>query len=701
MQNFIIFETQRRQNGKIGDYQNDQENLQKLQNVSAVIGNEQDDILPPFGVLLKWLTYVYRQTGEWPVPPDGLPLPNSSRPQDSLQVKTSSTRENCAGQNIPSWSGGGVEAARNKRLRIVPDTENVQETKSQEDRPKYSTGFDYINSEYFAEACRLIETYAKQPIQDYLLFGCKHVLSLIIAWCHFPLFKEVGNRQGRWMILGTAHCARELRMRVANFKDCIEQLEIAGLIITGQAGSDIIERQTFEQLRYDCSNVSKIFGEDASKYWSRQSVQTKTLVYRVAKEIELDTVLPLFNPFISGIYITTELLNTSERPEGSLLTKAISGKDLVPNGQHWESLLGNFESISGSFPSVPCYDKLIHDVDNGVSNEFLREYPTKNDSPDNRLPMVDPQHSLLSSSTSNLLGKLTQEQRTKFDFLNHQACFEGYRRKDGRATLDTPEAFKFACRENLTIEQLQLRYSQVSEMWSNGQCNRNPIGLLHWAIAHNSDPRGYDDYDSSSGMNQNEQKGGKEVLASSGVTSTHSSTTQRHSQPLDTTYSNNCFGGSSSRRSQQWHSYSPNTAKSKHSGRGGRRFPIASKLAEDNQPFTENQNNTDESYDEPTKNLAAQPPNWLNDPIALWKDIVDFDLAGRFRLDDRELTHLVGSRLKMPTDVATPENEKQIKIVLRSIIEEHQLGIATRNIIQLAIRQKLGPGYTLFFTSAS
>ncbi|HEX2909941.1 MAG TPA: hypothetical protein VH186_03980, partial [Chloroflexia bacterium] len=98
--------------------------------------------------------------------------------------------------------------------------------------------------------------------------------------------------------------------------------------------------------------------------------------------------------------------------------------------------------------------------------------------------------------------------------------------------------------------------------------------------------------------------------------------------------------------------------------------------------------------------MSVQTPTCLQDSVTIWQDILDYDLAGRFKLSRSELDLLIGSRLELNVDVAQG-SEKQLRVLLRSAFEENQLGLTTRNVIQLAIRQKLGPGYMLSFTSAT
>ncbi|HEX2912208.1 MAG TPA: hypothetical protein VH186_15470, partial [Chloroflexia bacterium] len=493
MRNFTISETLVQDDSKRTNVRGEQAISQNTRNIGENVASF-TTAFPPFDVLLSWLKYTYHQTGEWPLPPEEL-QPGQPAVQNTPSVKSYNIRGN-QNEQSKEVKNTGANETRTKGLWVVPDTLTSQKTKAEDKVQHCSTNFDYVNSCYFAEASRLVANCTTQSIQDSLLFGCKQVLSLIIAWCRFPLFNGISNRQGRWMILATAHCSRELRMRVSQFRECVEELEAAGLIVTGQAGNGMIERYAFEQLRYDCTNSGKLAGTEASKYWGRHSVQTKTLVYRLGETVELDSTLPAFNPFISGKDENIEF-DDRERPCTASESEITNGEDLTIPGKDLELQTIKYNTNSGSFPGIHGYDKLIHDVDDGAITFFSKTKTVKD---------ICPVRNVVSTNSSEMssksfpsfcnfdpeqLGRLTTEQRARFDFLNNQASFEGYCRKDGRATLDTQEALKFALMQNLSFEVLQLRYNQVREMWTHGHCKRNPIGLLHWAIVNNCDPRGY------------------------------------------------------------------------------------------------------------------------------------------------------------------------------------------------------------------
>lgn len=692
MRNFSIPDTQKKL------YNESPNKKLKVRSASPLVHNLEEapnqnfaGSLPPFDVLLSWLTYTYNQTGEWPLPPTApaLEMPNDHQ---NLSLDACSSIEDGVSSRVrETGRTTDTENNKNKGLWIVSGEETSQNVKSSQVLP-YSTGFDYVNSVYFIEATRLIEKYANPFIEEELLFGCKRVLSLIIAWCHFTLFSEWSNRRGCWMILATAHCARELKMRIASFKDCVAQLEETGLIVTGQAGADILTRPAFEQLQYDCSRVGKDLGKEAATFWSRHSVQSKTIVYGLPKRLELDATLPAFNPFVTGKDLPAQIYEEWEGHQDSLDGHTDGRKTVASNGKDQEGVSSKLSVQFGSFPGVPCYDELIHDVDETITYVSSSE---RTDSESSSNASCSLKTSL--SSPSEFTAGLTPQQKLKFEFLNNQASFAGYCRKDGRATLDTPEALRFALVEQLTFEQIELRYSQVNEMWSKGYCKKNPIGLLHWAITQNCDPRGYDDKQDTLVRRQQEEHS---VFEAGSVFS------EATEKPLVTTsksYSSYFTPDSNNRLAKG--NYSRFSGKNNRSNNAGgakkvdRSFSAALKLIEERHNRVEDFTVGEALQEELLEVAPTQPASLPEDLTQLWREIVDYNLSGRFRLNSQDLANLSNSRLELVDCTKPTQSQRQLQVVLRSVVEESGLGLTTRNTIRLAVRQRIGSGYDLVFTS--
>jgi hypothetical protein len=75
---------------------------------------------------------------------------------------------------------------------------------------------------YFKAAEKLIQSHAAGAIPADMLANCKLVLTLIIAWCNYSLFKSEGSsRKGEWMTLSRVKMARELGNQDAKIGECL------------------------------------------------------------------------------------------------------------------------------------------------------------------------------------------------------------------------------------------------------------------------------------------------------------------------------------------------------------------------------------------------------------------------------------------------------------------------------------------------
>lgn len=531
--------------------------------------------LPPIEILLDWLAYIHAQTGEWPLPPGK----NSSQDLDfSTSEKANITANN---HQMPNSIN---------KLRLVKPIEPI--TEHVIGKTFFSTGYDYVNSVYFKEACRIIATHATQPLNSKLEFGCKLTLSLIIAWCQSSLFKQINNRQGRWMILATQHCTRELHIRTDTFKHYLNELEKAGLLVIENAGDgQLLTRQEFEQLKMDCSKIELLMGTQATHFWNKRTLQSKTAIYCLTPAIELAVDLPLFRPFSDA-----KLSNVSGKT--SQIDNAV------------KTIENTNCTVEKSSQVYSCYESINHDdVNKPLEIKKLAE---------------------------TNFPEMTPEQEECFTFLDKEASFEGYARSDGRITLDTQQALKIALTKNLSLELLKERYTQVKQMWLSGQCRKNPLGLFYWAITNNQNP-------GSSELPQPLAPSVKKQFATK-------STNPKHSGKQS--------GNISQQKLQKWKLLqTPPTVQD------------SSVIPAKTENEIELEVCSEVSFD------AEQ----------LWQEIRQSDLPGRFRLNAEQLTLLEGSRL----EVASYSQGQQIHVVLRSAIEDYQLQASSRQIIQLAIRQKI------------
>ncbi len=77
----------------------------------------------------------------------------------------------------------------------------------------------------------------------------------------------------------------------------------------------------------------------------------------------------------------------------------------------------------------------------------------------------------------------------------------------------------------------------------------------------------------------------------------------------------------------------------------------------------------------------------------LWERVLE-DLEGRYRLGTA-LALLEGSELL----IEESEGQRRVQVLLKSLWQERELGMAARSAIGMALRQRLGPGYSITFGS--
>lgn len=576
------------------------------------IGSESEKILlPPPQVLFAWLAYIYETTGEWVMPP-------------TLD-------------NHQSGSISGITALNSSSY--------VTTTNNQEDDSSRITGsgFDYVNSIYFAEAERLIKTCAKKPVKPELVFGTKLVLAFIIAWCQTPLFKGMNKRQGEWMFLATEHAVRELKMRTGSFKLYLDELQASGLLAASPASQGIITQEEFEQLKSDLtrlSNQTKPEQANFNLYFKPRSIQNKSVIYRLLVATELKRELPIFNPFVLNKEPDREGLGTTKRDDGkdqeSLASRTKPGKiarkvlKVVPVEN---------KTFEKTFPVNTChdsnnynYDKTKHD--HAMSRELEISKTGK------ALANTKTATQKSKKSPEYLSQELSAEEQAKFDFLHKQATFAGYSHKDGQITLDSREALKFALNSALTLGQIKACYDQVNNLWCKGECHKNPLGLLHWMLRTIDKPK---------------------------------SNSDRSSRP------NNSRKQQEARKRESWQSATRRTTSIEQRTSS---TAISNSIKVD---------------DKVAEITTVSKITTLPDPKWLWELIKQDDLVGRFRLSQSDLKLLEGSQLQLERN----RERCQVVLVLHSALEERQLGHITRNIIELALRQRLGSGFKLIFEVAN
>ncbi len=161
--------------------------------------------LPPFDVLLQWLSYYHTRTGVWPSPEENKdkrpPVINYNprRTEDKPLLKVLTNKPNKPG-----------------KAAAIPDF----------------TYFDYKSSIYYQVALEQIEKHVPAPEGKLLDETRVLTLASVLAWCHQPVFlagyKDKGYGLGMYLPLD--RWSKELKMRKATLGACLKDLEAAGMI---------------------------------------------------------------------------------------------------------------------------------------------------------------------------------------------------------------------------------------------------------------------------------------------------------------------------------------------------------------------------------------------------------------------------------------------------------------------------------------
>jgi len=461
--------------------------------------------------------------------------------------------------------------------------------------------YDYAGSVYYTEANKLVaEAHTSASASS---GGIKlppeaiATLAFIIAWCCFPLFRGMREREGQWMTLSRDRAARELGISPTNFNLHIKRLEEAGLIQRGNmagvgaeaqinpgrpklepggigndqsqsegAGAragEIISAEEFFFLRYDATRLAPQLGGGRGGFWGARTVQKNNYIYRLLVDVDHSS-LPAFNPFsssssssetdvVGAIEIVSEYqtdLDSQFKSTGTDVRRTrtgIIGLEPTQTGRNGlnlteDGLVSADQARLTSVPAVPpCinYESINNDDDGGriILGFEKRERTDKEEEnkkgqgklaeaekveepqqqpqqlpPSSPLSPADPmQHgqsqgagqaepqsqtvsALLPGQLAVIVSKLSTAEKAKFDFLNNEAYFVGFaRQSDGRNTLDSSQALRFAQSQELDLARIKELHQQVREMWERGECSRTPLGALHAALKRNCDPRSMDD----------------------------------------------------------------------------------------------------------------------------------------------------------------------------------------------------------------
>lgn len=246
-------------------------------------------------------------------------------------------------------------------------------------------------------------------------------------------------------------------------------------------------------------------------------------------------------------------------------------------------------------------------------------------------------------------------QEAKFNFLRRQARFEGYTGAKGRVTLDYAPARKLAQNQSLSLEQLRQVYEEVHTRWLKAEI-KNPVGYFYNSLKNLT---------------------GSIHPSSSSVISTSDQNQSRF------------FGKSRVK-----------TAVNPHIR------PVVERVVSshcDNSEYSKPDLPILSQFFATTPVLGIGEANWerltIDQKLAhdLWERLYTEDLPGRFRLASSQLQLLENSEMLVTFLQEQSGNLAQVKVLLRSSLELNLLNCETRNLIRMALTQRLGTNYTLSF----
>lgn len=383
--------------------------------------------LPPFNVLLNWITYYHAQTGIWPEPDNGSIA-------TKLKAAAATAATNCQiPENKPLLSIVPAKAGI-KKVAVAVDTEATLTLNG-------STNYDFRSSLYYSAALVLLETIG--PVQAVKPWSEPSILTFasLLAWCHYPAFltryNEKGNGLGMYLPLG--QWSKSLRMRKATLAASLKELEDAGLI--------------------------KTYYQTTGNELAAAAPPTPNLRRYYRLEVVLKQPLPIFDPTkigaASGVFTSQVKNYQPDAGEGD------TNPELHVTGSEPQFILVPYLGTKESSRAV----SMTHDVNNKTKNyKNIKQNSIKNH-----------EHEASAGvGVSVRVGVETLEE--KLEFLSQKARFPGYISPEGLSALDSREALKFASNSALDLNSIQKIYHQVLSAWSTGKCNKNPLGFFHYTL---------------------------------------------------------------------------------------------------------------------------------------------------------------------------------------------------------------------------
>lgn len=309
-------------------------------------------IIPPAPIVWAWLSYFFETTGEWLLPPgeEGekvtapSPVTLSGESQSQQRPDEAAYHQAGASQSLITYQPPFPTML--PYAPVAPEQFSTS-SKTKVKSGGVTTGYNYAASPYFVEAERLIAQAPIRPIAEPLLFNCKLVLALVLAWCHFPLFKAMSGRSGKWMALGYEKGVAELKLNSKSFGVYLTELQGAGLLQAGRVVTGTVGWEEFERLKHDVrylategGTASERLGGGAVGFWPERAIQEKSNIYRLSPKVEVSADLPEFNPFTEASFRMRRRTTTQPRQidrEG-LVGRSLfnSGKGLTAEFEVWD-----------------------------------------------------------------------------------------------------------------------------------------------------------------------------------------------------------------------------------------------------------------------------------------------------------------------------------------------------------------------------
>ncbi len=407
--------------------------------------------LPPLPVLLNWLVFYHRQTGVWEDPFhlfQSQNYPNTALiAQAEYQAQTSSlfkkVQPGKSQQRLPVLTKTPFQQSVFSPQSSKNENEIGDELQGQSAR---EIGLPDPNLQKFQEAAAELISSGRQPPVS---LKAQKVLGSFIGWCHYPHFYNSRGREGLWMSLPLGSWAKQLKIRKSALSQALQELETAGWIEIERGPKKLI-------LGVPNLGKSQIYRLKQDSDWQLNLPPFRTKEIDQTEQTK-QTEKPAKGSGSQPLYFVVP--NIPELIEGKVSAQVQTPALFLELDPPIEPVLSVSRTSDLGEPVPSCINPLHEVKDN---KRMKHEHGGRGEGENQPIGLFE------SSKT-----------RAKFEFLTREAFFPGFKRSDGRATLDEGEARKFAANQLLTLEAIKQVYFLVYNLKSEGKCTRNPIGFLH------------------------------------------------------------------------------------------------------------------------------------------------------------------------------------------------------------------------------